>query len=102
MGALPLAAQEADCTVPMTQLDLNFCAAQEWGSADAELDAANRSAITFLKGVDAEIPVGKRGGEVALRVAQRAWITYRDRACEAEGFLYQGGSIRPMIVSRAR
>jgi uncharacterized protein YecT (DUF1311 family) len=35
---------------------------------------------------------------VALREAQRAWITFRDKACEAEGFAMRGGSAEPLLV----
>ena len=38
-------------------------------------------------------------GAAALRDAQRAWIAFRDRACEVEGMRYEGGSIQPMIVA---
>ena len=34
--------------------------------------------------------------EASLREAQRAWIAFRDRACEAEALLFEGGTAQPL------
>ncbi|MDH2328408.1 lysozyme inhibitor LprI family protein [Cereibacter sp. SYSU M97828] len=87
---LPLAAQEADCANAVTQAQMTQCAAQELGAADDALNAAFGKAMTRMGGVD--------GGEDALRRAQRAWISFRDTACAAEGLRYAGGSMQGMVV----
>lgn len=95
---LPAAAQEVDCASAMAQQDLNLCAQQDWQRADAGLNAAYRQAADLLARWDADLPEAERGGAVALRDAQRAWVTFRDAACTAEGFPMRGGSAEPLLV----
>jgi uncharacterized protein YecT (DUF1311 family) len=92
-------AQDADCGAAATQLDMNICADRAWKAADDALNAAYAMARDRMRALDASLPAADRGAEAALRDAQRAWITFRDAACAAEGFVYAGGSIRPMVVS---
>jgi uncharacterized protein YecT (DUF1311 family) len=95
----PAAAQPRDCSTAATQLDASTCARENWEAADADLNAAYAAARDRMRQVDAGLPEADRGAETALRDAQRAWIPFRDQACAAEGFLYRGGSIEPMIVA---
>lgn len=90
------AAQTADCSNQDTQLDMNECAAQAFDAADAELNRVYGVAVGFARQIDAE---SKGPAEEKLRVAQRAWVTYRDAACASESSLYEGGSIQPLIYS---
>jgi uncharacterized protein YecT (DUF1311 family) len=96
--AVPAAAQEVDCATAMAQADLNACAYQDWEAADAELNAAYKRAMALLQDWDANLPADERGGALALKEAQRAWITFRDKACEAEGYAFKGGSAEPLLV----
>lgn len=96
--AFPAAAQEVDCANAMAQVDLNACAYADWEEADAGLNAAYQQAMTLLEEWDANLPEDERGGPGALRDAQRAWITFRDKACEAEGYAMKGGSAEPLLV----
>jgi uncharacterized protein YecT (DUF1311 family) len=89
LGAIPAAAQ--DCSGLRTQADMNDCAMRDYRSADAELNARYKAARAELQRIGS--------GAAALRDAQRAWVTFRDKACEAEGAQYRGGSIEPMIVA---
>ena len=95
---LPAAAQESDCASAMAQAELNQCAYQDWEAADAELNAAYRQALALLAAWDATLPAGEQGGGAALKEAQRAWITFRNKACEAEGYVMKGGSAQPLLV----
>ena len=90
------AAQNADCSDQVTQLDMNECAAQAVDLADAELNRVYGIAVDNARLIDAET---KDGVEEKLRVAQRAWITYRDAACDAEASQFTGGSIQPLVYS---
>ena len=54
--------------------------------------------MAVLKDQDGQLYVGLRGGPEALRDAQRAWITFRDKTCEAEGFAMRGGTAEPIVV----
>jgi uncharacterized protein YecT (DUF1311 family) len=96
--AAPAAAQEIDCANAMTQSDMNACAYQDWEAWDAELNAAYGAAMDLLQGWDANLPEGEKGNTEVMREAQRAWITFRDKACEAEAFAMKGGSAEPLIV----
>jgi uncharacterized protein YecT (DUF1311 family) len=49
--------------------------------------------------IDSDLPASQRGAEIALRDAQRAWITFRDQACVAEAYSWRGGSGEPMIYA---
>ncbi|AJE48109.1 lysozyme inhibitor LprI family protein [Celeribacter indicus] len=88
----PALAQEVDCASAMTQTDMNICAARAHAAADADLNETYRAAMDSLS-------AGRPEVAGALRDAQRKWIPYRDAACAAEGAVYEGGSIRPLIVS---
>jgi uncharacterized protein YecT (DUF1311 family) len=79
-------------------MDMNWCAHKSWQAADAELNAAYQAAMAVLRAFDAELSPTLAGGAQALREGQRAWITYRDRSCEAEGYSMRGGSAEPLVV----
>ncbi len=96
---LPAAAQDADCTNPPDQMTITQCAYQEWQTADAELNSVYKRAMAKLQEQDSQLDAALRGGPEALRDAQRAWITFRDKTCEAEGFAMRGGSGEPMVVA---
>ncbi|WP_417667809.1 lysozyme inhibitor LprI family protein [Roseibium sp.] len=87
-----------DCGYPLNQMEMTFCAQQAWQDADAELNAAYRTAMDRMREMDGYLDTSLKGAEEALRDAQRAWIPYRDKACEAYGFLARGGSMEPMLV----
>ena len=99
------AAQTPDCSDSgqLTQLAMNFCASEEFGAADAELNAA-------WKNVFPEIKSRASGGDDNLQKdwpsrvleAQRSWITFRDAHCESVSFAYRGGSIEPLIFQNCR
>lgn len=94
----PAVAQEVDCATAMAQADLNQCAYQDWEAVDAQLNEVYGEAMSVLKSWDASLPEDERGGAEALKEAQRAWITFRDKACEAEGYAMKGGSAEPLLV----
>lgn len=96
--SLPAAAQEVDCANAVTQMDMNQCAYDDWEAADADLNDAYKEAMNLLQGWDADLPKDEQGGAQALKEAQRAWITFRDKACEAEGYAMKGGSAEPLLV----
>jgi len=99
--APPAAAQHWNCDDPasLPQQGMNFCAHRDWQAADAELNRVYRLARTAMRALDADLPPDLQGAEAALRDAQRAWIVFRDKACEAEGYLFRGGTMEPFIVS---
>lgn len=90
--AAPAAAQQANCANPMSQVEINFCAEIDFQAADDALNRAYRSAREVMRQIDADLAAPQRGAEVALRDAQRAWITFRDQACRADAWSWTGGS----------
>ncbi|WP_417274287.1 lysozyme inhibitor LprI family protein [Celeribacter halophilus] len=76
----------------MSQSDMNICAHEAWQHADVDLNDTYARAMEVARG-------WSDGAAEALRAAQRAWIPYRDAACTAEGFLFEGGSMEPFIVN---
>lgn len=102
LAASAAGAQEIDCDTAQVQLELTFCAERDWKIADADLNAAYKAAQKLMASIDAELPKAEQGAASSLRDAQRAWVTFRDAACNAEGFTWHGGSGEPMIVYGCR
>lgn len=96
---LPSLAHAQHCEDPQVQHEMNACAQIDWEEADAELNAAYKQARAAMRRIDALQPANEVGAVIALRDAQRAWITYRDAACEAESILFRGGSMEPLILA---
>ena len=99
LSGMALADDKADCADAKTQLELNVCASQDYKAADAALNAAYKKAMASMKDTDSYLPKGEKNAADALLAAQRAWIDYRDKACEAETFQVKGGSMEPMIYA---
>lgn len=92
--ALALMASPAmalDCNNPLTQVDMNQCAALDYQAADEDLNLAYGTARSAMA------QIGPHAVD-KLRDAQRAWIPFRDLACEVEGLMFEGGSMQPLIV----
>lgn len=102
LWAGPVWAQDVDCAKAEAQVELTFCAEQDWNAADADLNDAYKSAVTALKQVDADLPQADRHAVEFLRQAQRDWISYRDNACAAEAYPMHGGSAEPMAIYGCR
>lgn len=88
------------CGEAETQVEMNWCAGQDFQEADLLLNAQ------WARTVEA---MHRRDGEEAdaphfasLLAAQRAWIAFRDAHCASEGLLYRGGSIAPLVVSTCK
>ncbi|MCJ8140151.1 lysozyme inhibitor LprI family protein [Falsirhodobacter halotolerans] len=99
---LPALAQAPVCNTDGTQAEMSQCAGDDYAAADAALNTAYDGAMERLRAVDAGLEEPLRGGEDALRAAQRAWITYRDKGCAAEAWINAGGSIQPMVEAQCR
>ena len=72
-----------------TQLEMTTCAVDERVRADRELNQAYQALLPTLEPERREL----------LRVAQRAWIAFRDAHCAFEESEFAGGSMAPMIES---
>lgn len=89
-AVFPVAASAQDCADANTQREMTECAQQSYQRADDDLNAAYKQASLIAHGYGG-------AAQEQLLAAQRAWITYRDAACDAEAALYDGGSIQPMV-----
>ena len=81
-----------DCTIAVTQPELNACAAQEYRRADTAL---NRQYAETIKDLTSGEGSGRRIAR--LRQAQRAWITYRDAHCDSAFVSSIGASLDYMM-----
>lgn len=97
-----LAEEKVDCNNAMTQLEMTTCTNLDWQQADEELNAAYKAAMSKMRETDEFLPEDQRGAAETLREAQRAWIPYRDKACDAYGFQARGGTMEPMLVYGCR
>jgi uncharacterized protein YecT (DUF1311 family) len=96
--AAPAWAQDIDCSRAMAQQELNQCAYMDWEAADAELNRVYKQVVAIYKQMDQTLPPEYGSAFETLRDGQRAWVTFRDKACEAEGFAMRGGSAEPLLV----
>jgi uncharacterized protein YecT (DUF1311 family) len=97
LGA-PALAQEIDCANTSIQLELNFCAEQDWMDADAELNRVYKAVMAEMKAMDQSLPPELQGAATTLRDAQRAWIAFRDTNCNLAGYPMRGGSAEPLLI----
>ena len=94
--------QQSNCANPQSQTEMNICAGEALRAADGDLNADYKLARDEMRRIDKDLPEDLRGAEKALLNGQRAWIKYRDGACNAEGFVFRGGSIEPLIISTCK
>jgi uncharacterized protein YecT (DUF1311 family) len=77
------------CGNAETQDVMNACFAMEFKDADKEMNSVYQTVLSRLEREDRE----------RVRVAQRAWLRYRDLHCEAVGSVQAGGgSLEPTEV----
>ena len=90
-----LMASAEDCTGSFsgggTSMGTAHCYELGWRAWDERLNAVYGQAREELRGWDADFPNAPSTAE-ALLAMQRAWIGYRDRTCEFEASLFQGGT----------
>ncbi len=98
-GAVPAMAQTDDCDSVVTQADINACADRDYEDADQALNATYKATVAIMKEYDIASATPQNGALARLKAAQRAWVTFRDAACEAEGFIYRGGSVEAAVVA---
>ena len=91
-----------DCANVFSQVEMTYCAEQDWTAADADLNIAYAAAKALMKQIDAALPADQQGAVTSLRDAQRAWIAFRDQACAAEGYTMRGGTGESMLIYQCR
>lgn len=97
-GISVASAQDVDCSDPQVQMEMTYCAEMAWEAADGDLNYAYQMARRYMNSLDEDLPDDLKGAAETLRDAQRAWIAFRDKACEAEGYQARGGTMESMLV----
>jgi uncharacterized protein YecT (DUF1311 family) len=76
-----------DCKAASTQIELDYCAGQDFKAADARLNAVYQQLM-------AKYDVAN---QALLRAAEEKWIAWRDAECAYETALTVGGTVHPMM-----
>lgn len=97
-------AQSLNCedTSDMNQSQMNICAYQDYQTADRALNIIWPKVKAHMQSVaetNKEYAPDEVDAAAKLLEAQRAWLTYRDAQCDAEGAQFAGGSIQPLIIN---
>lgn len=79
------------------QSSMNACAHLDWQTADKELNRVYKQAKAVALRMDEYLEYGQVPAANMLRNAQRAWIPFRDLACDAESVAMRGGSAQPLL-----
>ncbi len=96
------AQMDIDCANAAVQMEMTYCAEQDFKGADAQLNRQYRQTRQAMKDRDTQVTEDIRGAEDALIIAQRAWIAYRDAHCASYGYQARGGSMEPMLIYLCR
>src|SRR3954466_3505594 len=88
VGAAQAQAKKDPCDNAQTQAEMNECQGREYKKADTALNAVYKQLMTKLD---------DEGERTALKVAQVAWIKFRDADCEFAAYQNKGGTIYPLI-----
>ncbi len=92
---------------PISQRQMEDCAASQYKEADAHLNKVYRKVVQYMTDDLAQAQRQSDKKQVkyeetaiaSLREAERTWISYRDIQCRAAAQQYEGGSAAPMIYS---
>jgi uncharacterized protein YecT (DUF1311 family) len=85
-------AKKSPCDDPQDQHTMNRCAQEDFQKADAELNKVYQQLVPKL-----EAPHKDK-----LKIAQRAWVAFRDAHCDCEAFSFDGGSMQPLIFASCK
>ena len=94
------ASPEIDCTKASSTPDLRYCAALELEAADEAMTKQWNEISAHMKQEDArydkQVHIREDNGpgyHQTLLAGQRAWITYREQACQLSGYMFRGGTM---------
>lgn len=97
----PVSAQdepEVDCEKAVTQMEMTYCAEQDFAEADDQLNAQYKLTRQAMKDWDADSSDGLGSAADALLASQRAWLAFRDAQCAFQGYQARGGTMEPMLI----
>ena len=94
-------APQVDCNNASSQVEMTYCAEQDFNKADKQLNAVYKQAVTTEADIDktnADVDQNYVGAVDSLKKAQRIWITYRDAHCDTVGYEAVGGTMQGMLI----
>lgn len=77
----------ADCKNPVTQTEMNQCAALDLSKADSELNATYRKLMRQLD----------KPQQTEVKAIQLLWIKFKDQNCRFESSSAEGGSMQALL-----
>ena len=85
------------CDNAKTTLEMRQCADKQYKKGNGELNQLYQKIMIKL---DEKIKVSKNTLILKSKIieAQRSWIVFRDKSCEVDRFMYQGGSFEPVAL----
>nr|CAD6409360.1 hypothetical protein REQ54_00556 [Rhizobium sp. Q54] len=89
---------DVDCEKAMTQMEMTYCAEQDFAEADERLNAQYKVTRQAMKDWDGDAMDGLGSAAEALLASQRAWLTFRDAQCAFYGYQARGGTMEPMLI----
>lgn len=91
-----------NCQNPLSQAEMNICANKSQLSAQENLNSAYEAALKSMKNFDSIVgsteETTKDNAVTLLKKSQDLWVQYLEATCDAEGFLFQGGTMQPQVV----
>lgn len=81
------------CTTQRNTQEINACAKQEFDAAEAELNATYKAVLAMLAEPDG-LGRPQVGIEKRLVEAQRHWVQFREKNCDAALLINADGSVR--------
>ncbi|WP_226951239.1 lysozyme inhibitor LprI family protein [Rhizobium terrae] len=100
MAAQPALGQQpkVNCKKAETQMEMTYCAEQDYNAADKALNIQYQAARKATKKWDTDAATDLPASDAALVKAQRAWVAYRDAHCESYGYQAHGGTMEPQLI----
>jgi len=100
-GPLRAEGEKIDCDNAMSTYEMNECAGRDFAAADEKLNATYKKALAAIPDMAVDDPkFDAKSWEEALRVSQRAWVTFRDAECEGHvPMFWTGGTGTTVAVT---
>lgn len=83
-------AQQQDPCKGETTPEMKMCATKRYKQADGELNTVYRELMSKLD---------DEGHRTTLKLAQQAWLKYRDGHCDFVSYLNRGGTIYSVVLT---